>query len=39
VLVTDDGGEVLSLGAPRSSVDIEQIMKAEGVGNIPLGGF
>jgi Xaa-Pro aminopeptidase len=39
VLVTDDGREVISLGAPRSSADIERAMKAKGVGNVPLGGL
>ena len=37
VLVTASGGEVLSLGAPRSAADIERTMKAKGVGNVPLG--
>jgi Xaa-Pro aminopeptidase len=37
VLVTEGGNVVLSIGAPRSSVDVERTMKAKGVGNAPLG--
>lgn len=37
VLVTEGGNVVLSIGAPRSSLDVERTMKAKGVGNAPLG--
>jgi Xaa-Pro aminopeptidase len=37
VLVTSDGCRVLSSRAPRSSADVERMMKAKGVGNVPLG--
>ena len=37
ILVTSDGCQVLSSRAPRSSADVEDTMKAKGIGNTPLG--
>jgi len=37
VLVTDDGGKILSGDAPRAIADIERLMKKKGIGNQPIG--
>ncbi len=37
VLVTSDGCQVLSSRAPRSSDEVESVMKRQGIGNVPVG--
>ena len=37
VLVTDEGGNVLSGNAPRTVDDIERLMQKKGIGNQPVG--
>ncbi|MHC4473878.1 MAG: M24 family metallopeptidase [Planctomycetota bacterium] len=36
VLVTEDGAEVLSTGAPKDRKAIESLMKGKGIGNLPI---
>jgi Xaa-Pro aminopeptidase len=36
VLVTEDGAEVLSPGAPKSRKEIEALMRKKGIGNLPI---
>ena len=36
VLVTEDGAEVLSPGAPKTRAEIEALMRVKGIGNLPI---